>query len=261
MPNKKRKTTRSPLKRKPLRSPGESLRDEIENLFSEELALFVYVPFMFVLFTIFEWIRWYFNLLPQPIIYSIATILTVAYSSFRIFRLRKRYRKLTLGLEGEKSVGQFLNSLHNEGWHILHDIPGDGFNIDHVVLSPHGIYTIETKTYSKPIRGEAVIKYDGTYVYVNGVKPKRDPIRQALATQDWLENILLATTDKQFPVKAVVLFPDWYVEPQSNKTKEAPWVLNPKALPKFIENQPIVIKQEDVALANSRLVEYISRHS
>ena len=29
-------------------------------------------------------------------------------------------------------------------------MPGDGFNLDHVVISTHGIYAIETTTWSKP---------------------------------------------------------------------------------------------------------------
>jgi hypothetical protein len=49
-----------------------------------------------------------------------------------------------------------------------HDIVGDSFNVDHVVISAKGIYVIETKTYSKPASGAANITYDGQQLLVNG---------------------------------------------------------------------------------------------
>ena len=36
-------------------------------------------------------------------------------------------------------------------------------------------------------------------------------------------------------------------------------VLNEKAFIKFVENEPVVIKREDVALAAARLVNYITK--
>jgi len=35
------------------------------------------------------------------------------------------------------------------------------------------------------------------------------------------------------------------------------WVLNPKALPTFIENEPVVLAQEDVMLATYHLSRHI----
>ncbi|MGD1866748.1 MAG: nuclease-related domain-containing protein [Phormidesmis sp.] len=35
---------------------------------------------------------------------------------------------------------------------MFHDVVGKNFNIDHVVIGDTGIFTIETKTYRKPMR-------------------------------------------------------------------------------------------------------------
>ena len=53
---------------------------------------------------------------------------------------------------------------------IHHDIIGDGFNIDHILISTKGVYLIETKTYSKPLKGKTEIEFDGLDFYHNGVK-------------------------------------------------------------------------------------------
>jgi hypothetical protein len=56
---------------------------------------------------------------------------------------------LLLALTGERAVGQFLEEkLRPLGYHILNDLPGDGFNLDHVIIGPTGIYCVETKTRS-----------------------------------------------------------------------------------------------------------------
>jgi hypothetical protein len=60
--------------------------------------------------------------------------------------LRKRIKELRLGRDGEKIVAEQLECLRESGAQVFHDVPGDGFNLDHVVISNHGIYAIETKT-------------------------------------------------------------------------------------------------------------------
>ncbi|HWL91263.1 MAG TPA: NERD domain-containing protein [Actinomycetota bacterium] len=50
------------------------------------------------------------------------------------------------GAEGERVTGLWLGRLP-EGWHVFHDIPvGErGANIDHLVIGPGGVFTINTK--------------------------------------------------------------------------------------------------------------------
>jgi len=55
----------------------------------------------------------------------------------------------------------------------------------------------------------------------------------------------------------VVLFPGWYIESTRQGKNPGAWVLNPKALPKFIENEPDIISREDVMLAAYHISRYI----
>lgn len=72
----------------------------------------------------------------------------------------------------------------------LHDEIGQGFNLDHVLIGSAGVFTIETKTLSKPVRGQARIKFDGERFLVNGFEPDRDPVIQAKA-QAKLESFVM----------------------------------------------------------------------
>lgn len=165
-------------------------------------------------------------------------------------------------MEGERAVGQYLEAHRAVGWHVFHDIPGQGFNVDHVVVTPKGIFAVETKTFSKPAKGEAKIQYDGRKLKVNGIEPDRDPIAQARAVRDWVRGLLLETTAIQFPVRGVVVFPGWWIDPvPKGAARPDIWVLNEKAFVKFIENEPVAIKSEDVALAASRIANYIANEA
>lgn len=57
------------------------------------------------------------------------------------------------------------------------------------------------------------------------------------------------------PHTAVVLFPGWFVERFDSKA--AAWVLEPKALSSFIENQPERLTREEVQAMASALTSHI----
>ena len=79
---------------------------------------------------------------------------------------------------------------------MFHDVVGAGFNVDHVLIGPAGIFTVETKTWSKPLKGSPEIVYDGQTIRVGQHSPDRDPIAQAKAQAGWLRTLLLESTGR-----------------------------------------------------------------
>lgn len=59
------------------------------------------------------------------------------------------YRRCRLGYLGERAVGHHLNRLAADGYRVYHDLQFEGFNIDHVLVGPSGVYSVETKTFKK----------------------------------------------------------------------------------------------------------------
>jgi hypothetical protein len=161
-----------------------------------------------------------------------------------------------LGRDGERVVGQFLDGLRVNGARIFHDVPAQGFNLDHVVISDRGVYVIETKTYSKPHADAKVTFADGKLL-VAGRAMDRDPIKQVRGEIDWLRRMLEESTSKRFAVRGVVVFPGWWVDPAPESIKAQAWVLEPKALPGWIEKEPVSIAPTDVSLAAFHLSRYI----
>ena len=253
---KKIKQKKSPIKDNPLRYPGQSLDEEIQRRLENDALPYLLISVFSIVIAGMEWWRWYKEIPYSPVLYTIFAILIVLYSAYKLFKIIKSTKRLILGRDGEKVVGQYLDTLREKGCKVFHDIVGAGFNIDHVILSKHGIFALETKTYSKPVKGKAIINYLGDKITINGYEPERDPIIQAKAISTEIKEILKSSTGKDYSIRPVVLFPGWYIEPKNANSNKDVWVLNPKALPAFIENQPIKLTQEDVKLAEY----HMSRH-
>jgi len=49
------------------------------------------------------------------------------------------------GAVGEQRTGKSLRPLEARGWVVLHDLPGDRGNLDHVVVGPAGVFLLDSK--------------------------------------------------------------------------------------------------------------------
>lgn len=189
--------------------------------------------------------------------YTVIALLAFPLAAYKVWAARKKGRAIRQGIEGEKSVGQYLERLRANHAQVFHDIPGHNFNVDHVVIHESGIYVIETKAYSKPERGSPTITFNGETLLVAGRTPKKDPVKQVLAASSWLRNLLEESTGKRFTVRPVVVFPGWFIEPTAAARRSEVWVLNPNSLPGFIGNSRTQLSPEDMRLASYHLSRYV----
>lgn len=247
---------RSPIKDRPLRNPGQSLDEQLDELVIDKITQPLVIALFLVVLAGSEWWRYYFPGKPSPILYTFGAVVGVGYAVFQIWRVWPRLWDLKQGRDGEKAVGQFLERMRETGYQVFHDVVGVGFNVDHVLIGPAGAFTIETKTFSKRRSADAKVTFDGERIVVDGHEPDRDPIVQAKAQARWLRELLVQSTGRKFAVRPVILFPGWWVEQSKGSSREV-WVLEPKALPGFLAHEPEVLSPEDVKLASFHLSRFI----
>jgi hypothetical protein len=249
------KSRRSVIKTPPLRVAGQSLDERISEL-QDEYGDLLILPFCLIVLALFEWWHWMTAVPPSPWILTTAAILSVIYAFKKGYPIIAMIRNLRFGRDGERSVGQMLERFREKGYQIFHDVPAAGFNIDHAIVGPAGIFTIETKMRSKPVSSAKVL-YDGNTIRIGETPAHNESLVQARAQARWLAELLNDGRKRPiFTVRPVVVFPDWYVEWTSRLRRNDVWVLNPKALDRFIENEPVALSSDLIESASHTLTRY-----
>ena len=237
-------TKRSPIKQKPLRNPGQSLMSGLVDLILDGCVLPMMIACAFLGMAVYAWVVELFWVQSPPLVITFAAIIAIVVAWIRILQQAKQVHNNVLGIQGEQRVGEVLDNLKPHGYRVFHDIQGDKFNIDHVVVGPTGVFVIETKTRSKPTGRKAKVKYDGRRVLVDGKAPDRDPIKQARAVSDYIRDII-HRTNLNPPIRPIVVFPGWWVaERQSRKSQV--WVLNEQRLIGWLKEEPESLGPDEV---------------
>lgn len=239
-----RPSRRSALKTPPLRLPGQSTDGRIASLY-EYVDDYLTYALCFLVIAWYQWFQWLIERPVHPIVFTFAAIAVIGFSIVRIRSLKSDIRNLQMGNEGERVVANVLDPLREKGYRVFHDIPGPGFNIDHVIVGPGGVFAVETKTRTKPMRGRATVIHDGNTLRIENGRPFDEPLNQARAQAHWLADRLNdGRRGALFTVRPVVVFPEWFVERQGSATKSDVWVLNPKALGSFLDHEPCILSGE-----------------
>lgn len=208
---------RSPLTKDLLRSPGHSLRDQLDeklgNLLLHIVGLAV-LPLMVLAILQTQ----HGSLAASPLISAIALAGIVG---FVVITVRKmwvdgnRLDDLRAGYDAELAVGQELDQLMRQGARVFHDFPADGFNIDHVLIAPSGLFAIETKGYTKPAsmdgRAAATVTFDGK-VLAFPTWTGTGPLEQAERQARWLSKWASDAIGERVVAQPVVTLPGWFVE-------------------------------------------------
>lgn len=244
-----RKKTKSPLTNNPLRTPGQSLDEEVQRILDDDVTPYLFIPIVFIILAIWSWLEWYEVIQrSNPIILTVVAIVLSIYSAFKLAKIKKHLKSLRLGRDGERAVGQSLDTLKRKGYRVFHDLIGDGFNLDHVIICEKGAYTVETKTRSKPAKGPCEIIYNDDGISINGYISDNKMLIQAKAQKKWLEKTIAELVGIKLTVIPVVVFPGWFIKDSHDKKRDNVWVLEPKSLPAYIDKQPNVISEEQVRL-------------
>ena len=71
-----------------------------------------------------------------------------------------------------------------------------------------------------------------------------------------MRRLILESTGREFPVRGVIVFSGWFIERTPGGSRDI-CVLEPKALPAFLQNERAVMTAEHVNLANYHLSRYV----
>jgi Nuclease-related domain len=145
--------------------------------------------------------------------------------------IEPRAERWARGAAGERKVGATLEGL-GPGWHVLHDIYLGRGNIDHIVVGPGGVYTVETKSH----RGR---------IAVDRIDEKM--LRQAYAEKKVLEGI------SGLEVEALLVFSEAYLVGSVPAHRRGVTVIPERMLAGYFERRRPRIAAEEAAEIAARL--------
>lgn len=118
----------------------------------------------------------------SEMIFVLAWLAFLGFGAWKYQFHAKRREQAKDGLLAERVTGMQLNRLVAQGCLVLHDLPFGDFNIDHVVISPRGVFAVETKSIRKPKGGRtgkpSKLLFDGNRLQFEDFSTDR-PIEQA----------------------------------------------------------------------------------
>lgn len=255
MSDNRRRSTRSPLKQEPLPQAGASSRRHAYDVAFGPALMWAVVAALFVGNAASEWLRYWLHTLPSPWFATALAVIAVVVAIPNIRRQGREVQRSAQGSIGERAVAECLEELRDKGYRIFHDLVLDGYNIDHVVIGPAGVFVVETKTYVKPANGDARIDFDGERIRISDHTVYRDPIKQVCANADTVRTILSRATGTTPHVQACVLFPGWMVNETRRRLNV--WVLNPKRFLGYVNNEPRRLAPEQVMLLGEAMATHI----
>ena len=231
---------RSPIKDKLAHLPGEQLRVRMSALadkIDEYVVQLLIVGPSVVLIVLLPRVEW--TALKLSWLDGLVLLTGIGMTLWNIKRLLPlwhEYRQCKDGLRAEVAVAQQLDRLQAQDCVVVHDIPVDDFNIDHVVIGASAVFAVETKSRRKSGDGKAsaTVGVDGTTLKFPSWAETR-PLDQARAQADWLANYLKGETGESVPVIPVLCLPGWFVQLGKNAHRSDVRVINPKMTSLFVD--------------------------
>lgn len=216
----KREERRSPLQARQIgHVPGQQLVERVsdsqDDLLLSVIVMYFAAPTMLLAWAMVRVPPERFRLDATLWIYCAGGLLMFAWGMrgfMKHWHLRQKARD---GLLAERVTGMQLNRLLSQGCIVMHDLPGEGFNVDHVVIAARGVYAVETKSFRKPKHvgeGETyAVQFDGSMLRFPDFAEK-DVLAQAKRQAQWLAGVLREALGRDVRVIPALALPGWRVD-------------------------------------------------
>jgi hypothetical protein len=129
-----------------------------------------------------------------------------------------------------------------KGFVPIHDLPGEGFNVDHVVVGPAGIYAIETKT--RAGRGTIDYRAANELIFGGRISDSR-PLWQARSSAYAVHTDLKEHLRENYWVKPLLVFVGhWRIQRQAGDFDVD--VVTAERLESYFDRQQPVLTRKEI---------------
>jgi hypothetical protein len=142
------------------------------------------------------------------------------------------------GATGEEQVGGLLDQMSERGWLVIHDATLGRGNVDHILIGPPGIFTVETKSHPGPVR---VARLHGAM------------LSQAQAQRKTIERVT------GVEVEPLIVFSRAWVDRPLARRKGVR-VVPARMLLRYLGKQPARLSREEIERRHALVVQALLEH-
>lgn len=183
------------------RLTGQSIRDQ-----HRLIPFYLGTLFLWILF-VWENYKAKAHVPPQPRIVFCFAIISTGITAIVLRRLFYRFHNLKRREHGELRVAEVLDELRSHGYRVIHRIVRSGYDIDHAVVGPAGLFAVKTKFRG----GYSENDFRNGSLYVGNHREENNPLGQAHGSAASIRKLVKEHTGIDVCVKRLIFVGDWTV--------------------------------------------------
>lgn len=220
-------------------APGQALLQQIDRVAIElkahRIGVVVQPILLVAIIVLFK--KYHSEIDLQFLVTSVVACgLVFLYCLWNMIQGGRALKRCRLDYDAEVEVGHALAQLASQGYDVFHGFKKDRFDIDHVLVGPKGVFTIETKGHPRPSpkagTEDATVSYNGHVLFFPRGTDE-DTVANAVQQADLLSEWLGDGTGEAISARAVVVIPGWFVK---RTTSDGAPVVNPDQFASLFEH-------------------------
>ena len=226
--------------------PGQAVQEDTRTALHGRIAEYIIVAAFTVVLAVYEWLRSWMKLPPQPLPISFLAGGMLVYAGIRIWLISPKLRALNAIREGRMRLQYHLQNLGDRGYYAFDRIIDSyGMMLGTVLVGPTGVFVLEIKSYSKSgSPRERIEQPTRTSLFIGGHPAIGNPLRQGENACRRLLSYLENKGVTGYNPRALLVFPGWRIG--RTFTDATVRVINEDMLEDVLQEMPTILEARDV---------------
>ncbi len=188
--------------------------------------------------------------------YALPLLAALMYFASRAARSWPTLRALRAATRQNKLIGKELDLSAKAAGRAFHVVDGIGFDLDHVLIVPAGVFAIVDELHPPLAGSEAHALFDGEFLELHGAVPMREPIARARVLARGLGGLLSERLNRAQRVTPVLLLPGWSVQ-QPSPLRPDTCVASPAQFIAYLAGLPTALDRDELFQISEAMAEIL----
>jgi hypothetical protein len=139
---------------------------------------------------------------------------------------------------------------------VYHQVRGIGFEVDHVLVTPVGIFAISVEVIHQPAGHEASALFDGEFLHIEGAYALREPVARSKVVARCLADVIKEWARFAYKVRPVLIIPGWTIHRPRPPGSDS-WACEPTEFLTHIARQNPLLDSEELASVKNAMGEVV----